>query len=64
MPGTPTERWLLWWRSKSYLPSFSHISALAPAGAASRKSKDVACPLAGAEDEEAAAADVPGASDG
>ena len=46
VPGTPTERWVLWWRSKSYLPSFIHIVGFAPAGAISRKSKVVAVPSA------------------
>jgi len=38
VPGTPTERWLLWCRSSSYNPSFRNIVGLDPAGAVSRKS--------------------------
>ena len=38
VPGTPTARWLLWWSSSLYRPSFSHIVGDAFAGAFSRKS--------------------------
>ena len=38
VPGTPTERWLSWWSSELYFPSFMNIVGVAAAGACSRKS--------------------------
>ena len=61
VPGTPTAMWLLWWTSKSYLPSIEqHRRRWTPAGAISRKSKRRRMPVRRAVDEEAAAADVAG----
>ena len=47
VPGTPTDRWLLWCLVESYLPSVSHISGDERDGPTSRKSYDIGSPVAG-----------------
>ena len=60
MPGTPTERWLLWWRSKSYLPSFIHIVGFDAGRRHLAEVEGRGGAVGGAVDDEAAAADVAG----